>query len=394
MAEKETTGLQRKRLNPYKGLIIDVPIWASAHDYHREQQKLHTLSLHRPGVATGLEVVSWEPADNSVVIYPGIAVDPEGNTIVVTEPQRFYLNMDEKGLARIILRYSEIEQDMIEVPGEVKPHPLYILEGFRIEERREEPGEPYIELARVAIEGKGKSVKDADDPSLPGSNELDTRYRTTSGPKPEGELTMGILVYPGDNPVSGWDCHRQGVLNLAQSIRRSTGYIVKVMDMLKLDEGIKGCDLLFITGHEEFSLSEVEEEALTNYFDRGGILFAEACGGITGSKSGGAKGFRSSFAGLCDKLGRNLRTIEMDHPVFHSYHIFGSLPPGHDGQAVVMMNNGIIYSDCDYGCVWQGGRKDNLLPRGNIRDAIDFGINIALYSHQKSRLQELKLGGR
>jgi hypothetical protein len=268
------------------------------------------------------------------------------------------------------------------------------MEGFRIEERREEPGEPHIELARVAIEGKGKSIKDADDPFSPGSNEIDTRYRTTSGPKPESELTIGILTYPRDNPASGWDCHRQGVLNLAQSIRHGTDYTVRVMDILKLDEEIKGCELLFITGHKEFNLSEAEEEALINHFNRGGVLFAEACAGTAGSEAGGAKGFRSSFAGLCDKLGRNLHPLEMDHPLFHSYHIFGSLPPGHDGQAVVMMNDGIIYSDGDYGCVWQGGRKDNLLPRGNIRDAIDFGINIALYSHQKSRLQELKLGGR
>ena len=71
-----------------------------------------------------------------------------------------------------------------------------------------------------------------------------------------------------------------------------------------------------------------------------------------------------------------------------------SLPPGHDGQAVVMINNGVIYSDGDYGCVWQGGRKDKPLPRGHIRDAIDFGVNAALYSHQKARLHSLKLAGR
>ena len=389
MPEKETIKFQMKRLNPYKGLIIDVPIWASAHDYHRERQKLHALTSHQHGVATGLEVVSWDPPDNSVVIYPGIASDSDGNTIVVPEPQRFYLNTNEKGIARIIIRYSEIEQDMTSVPGEVKSHPLYILEGFRLEERREEPREACVELARVAIKGKDKPIKDAEDPLLPGPNEIDTRYRATSGPRPEGEITIGLIAYPGDTPIDGWDCHRQGIFNLAQSIKYSTGYMVKIMDMLKLDDQIKDCDLIFMTGHQEFNLSEAEEEALNNHFNTGGILFGEACAGA----EGGAKGFRSSFASLCDKMGRNLRPLEAGHPLYHSYYIFGSLPPGHDDQAVIMMNNGIIYSDGDYGCVWQGGRKDKPLPRWHIRDVIDFGINIALYSHQKASLQSRKLGG-
>jgi hypothetical protein len=391
MVARDITKRERKRLNPYKGLIIDVPTWVGAHDYHRDQQRLHAVSVHRHGIATGLEVVAWDPPDNSVVVYSGIAVDPDGNTMVLPEPQRFYLSTEEEGLARIILRYSEIEQDMTTVPGEAKSHPLHILEGFRMEERREEPNEPHVELARVAISAKGTTIKDAGDPVLPGPGEIDNRYRTLAGPRPAGEITIGVLAYPKGKPVSGWDCHRQGVFNLVQSIRNNTGYAVKLVEMVGLDSEIRDCELLCMTGHEEFSLSEPEEEILTNYFNRGGVLLGEPC---AGGQKGGAKGFRSSFAALCTKLKSDLRPMEMDHPVLHSYQVFGQLPPGPDGAAVIMNNHGVIYSDADYGCVWQGGRQDKPLSRGTIRDALEFGANIAIYSHVRARVQSLKLAGR
>jgi len=99
---------QRRRVNPYKGLVIDVPIWADAHNYHREQQRLHALSMHGYGVVTGMDVVAWNPPDNSVVIYPGVAIDPDGNVIVVTEPQRFNIRTEESGIAYVAVEYSEI----------------------------------------------------------------------------------------------------------------------------------------------------------------------------------------------------------------------------------------------------------------------------------------------
>ncbi len=47
-----------RRMNPYRGLVVDVPTWVDAHDYHRAAQRMHSLSLHSPGVVAGLEVVS------------------------------------------------------------------------------------------------------------------------------------------------------------------------------------------------------------------------------------------------------------------------------------------------------------------------------------------------
>ena len=117
MPGQDLTKFPMRRLNPFKGLLIDVPTWASAHDYHRDQQRLHGMAAHGYGVVTGLEVLAFDPPDNSVVVCPGVALDPEGNAIVVPESQRFYMNTDEAGTARVIIRYSEVAEAVTEVSG-------------------------------------------------------------------------------------------------------------------------------------------------------------------------------------------------------------------------------------------------------------------------------------
>ena len=60
-------------INPYRGLVVDVPTWTDAHEYHRVQQRLHGLSMHIPGVVSGLDVIADEPPGAAVTVYPGVA---------------------------------------------------------------------------------------------------------------------------------------------------------------------------------------------------------------------------------------------------------------------------------------------------------------------------------
>ena len=242
-----------------------------------------------------------------------------------------------------------------------------------------------MELARVSIRGKKAAISNAYDVARPQPNEIDTRFRTVSGPKPEGQINIGLVAYPGGEPVDGWNCHWEGIFNLAQSVQRSTVYSVQLLETVELADEAQFCRLLCMAGHQEFQLSETEEKTLGSFLDKGGLLFAEACAGAVKGQKDRAKGFRSSFASLCASLGRTLRPIERGHPLFHSYHVFGSLPEGCEGTAVVMESDGIIYSDADYGCVWAGGREDKPLSRDSIRDALEFGVNIAAYSHQRAQ---------
>ncbi|MFQ5873060.1 MAG: DUF4159 domain-containing protein, partial [Dehalococcoidia bacterium] len=346
--------VQRKRINPFKGLVIDVDTWADAHNYHRDQQGLHAMAMHQHGMAVGLEVLSWDPPDSSVVIYPGLAVDREGNTIIVSEAQRFYLKTEESGIAYITLEYREIPQEPVQSSAEEKTEPMYIMEAYRIEERRQRPDESGLELARIVIEGEGAVIKDATDPLNPGANEIDTRYRLAAGPRPRGYVTLALLAGPG------WMRHQEGILNLVNVIDQSTDYRACFKGPVDLAEEIM--DLLCMSGSEGFQLTKDEQKVLSNFLGRGGVLLGEACpeGGQEAKEQ--AKAFRQAFGNLSQRLGGNLRSVERGHPLLKIYHLFSQTPAGLDGPALVTEDQGIIYSDGDYGCLWGGGRGGKPVP--------------------------------
>ena len=50
------TRFRLRRVNPFRGLVIDETTWAEAHDYHRDHLRLHTLAFHDVGVVAGLTV--------------------------------------------------------------------------------------------------------------------------------------------------------------------------------------------------------------------------------------------------------------------------------------------------------------------------------------------------
>ena len=97
MALKDIIKFQLKRVNPFQGLVIDTDTWRDAHNYHRDQQRLHTLVFHSAGIVEGLEVTANNPPDLSVDIHPGIAIDPEGNTIIVPQTQHYRIQTHDKG---------------------------------------------------------------------------------------------------------------------------------------------------------------------------------------------------------------------------------------------------------------------------------------------------------
>src|SRR3954468_11157700 len=90
MSTKSQNGngkFQFLRVNPFRGLLVDEYTWADAHDYHRNQMRFHLLALHGVGIVQGLEVLASQPPDMKLTIRPGVAIDPEGRLLVLTEQQ-------------------------------------------------------------------------------------------------------------------------------------------------------------------------------------------------------------------------------------------------------------------------------------------------------------------
>src|SRR5262245_5207975 len=91
------TRIRLRRVNPYRGLVIDESTWADAHDYHRDHLRLHALAFHSPGIIAGLDVRPTPSQAGSVDITAGIAMDSEGNMIVVGQDRRVAFDGVEAG---------------------------------------------------------------------------------------------------------------------------------------------------------------------------------------------------------------------------------------------------------------------------------------------------------
>src|SRR5579884_1632213 len=94
-----------RRVNPYPGLMIDPDVWRDAHEYHRDQLRLHHLALHGWGVVQGLDVSLVEGTENVLRIEPGIGIDPSGNFIIVSESQTYRLMTREAGTVYLVLQF-------------------------------------------------------------------------------------------------------------------------------------------------------------------------------------------------------------------------------------------------------------------------------------------------
>ena len=70
-----------KRLSYFTGQLLTAESFKLEQEYFREKQKLHNRSLHGFGIISGLKVMV---ESGQIVIEPGLALDCEGNELVVS----------------------------------------------------------------------------------------------------------------------------------------------------------------------------------------------------------------------------------------------------------------------------------------------------------------------
>ena len=377
-----------QRLNPHRGLVIDVPTWSAAHDYHRLQQRLHALSMHGPGVITGLEVTSWSEPDHSVVVHPGVAMDDDGNIIILGEAQRIYLQIQDAGTTYLVLRYNEAPYEMTNTSGGEEPQATYTLEGYALEQRDQLPDDIFLELARIDVSGPEATVYGAENLYEPGLDQIDMRYRMISGPRPLGQVNIGVI--PLETTSEGAVYHLPGVIGLVRAINGATKYRAEFKGLIDLNQEVRDCHILFTAGHQGFGPDEARDQVLLNFLERGGVLVGEACGAnLSGADA--AAPFQQSFALLAERLGRRLGTVARGNNLLNAYFLFAEPPEGIDGPSHLVEGNGIIYSTGDYGCLWDGGRANAPASRESIRSAMEMGINLGVYSSERGHRHSVTL---
>ena len=115
------------RNNFFDGRFLTAGDLAREQDYLREKQKLHNRALHGYGVVYGLDV-SQRPG--KLVITAGLAIDCQGNEIVVAEPAELSLPKSVAGSATYLsIRYHEEQSGWVATEG-----PAKLICALRIEE--------------------------------------------------------------------------------------------------------------------------------------------------------------------------------------------------------------------------------------------------------------------
>ena len=533
MTHTLTAATQFRRINPHAGLMIDVDVWRDAHEYHRDQIRLHHLALHGWGIVQGLEVTIAEGTANTVRIEPGIGIDAAGNFIIVPAPHTYQFTAREPGTIYLVLQFRDVAvEPATQTPGAANGiEPTRVVEAYRIQERDRLPNEPYLELARLDFDPRRGAVRRPSTPTKPVQNELDVRSRivvggvapplTVAGPasataasaelgelagqlaslrhrvdliaqrptperadKPEdgharspdsspwatssyrcmrwrsaltrsplgrptcpdvrgpleriesisrqvdafaqqlGELertgsatapqlenlgqrlqtlgsdlervsgevagisaqidatrgaraTVQLRLAVAEHDAAGWDSHRQGLRHLVRELGGVANIGAEVVEPAVLGNAER-LDVVFLSGQAGLSIGDREVEALTEILDRGGVVVGEGCAAGPQGEAG-AREFALSFVDLATRLGRQLARVDREHPIMAAEHLFAELPPGARTTARLLEAGGMVYSDADYGCAWQGGPTERALPRGTIRDALEFGVNLALF---------------
>lgn len=372
METKNLSAVQLKRVNPFRGLIIDPDTWATAHGYHLEAARLHRLLHHRPGIVCGLEVRATEPPSDAVIIEPGVGVDSGGHMLVLGQRQTYRIQADA-GPVYLIIQYREIPSDRVPAAGSPEGNPTRITEGFRIQERREPPPEPHLELARVEV--AGKETRDAADTFRPRPGEIDLRCRLETDAASPAEVGVAYLAHAGDPE----GVHLEGLCRMIRAAGRD--FACRFLGKVGLrDKFLQRCDILYVSGAGGFELEGAD--ILPAFFRHGGLLVGEPCQAAKGE----AGAFKQAFHALA--AGAKLAEVKAGHVLLARPHLFSAPPEGSVAKGGLWAGGGLVYSEADYGCAWRGGLPSKPLPRGSIRDATELGANLMAYAYS------LRLGAR
>jgi hypothetical protein len=120
-------------------------------------------------------------------------------------------------------------------------------------------------------------------------------------------MFVAQVVYAGE-----WKTRHAGLSVLLQQFNHKTDIPVKYATReIKLsDPKIFDAPLIYMTGHEDFTLEPAEIAGLREYLNKGGLLFAEACCG--------RPAFDRAFRRVLGKVlpGQTLKPIPANHSIF------------------------------------------------------------------------------
>ena len=203
------------------------------------------------------------------------------------------------------------------------------------------------------------------------------------GEKTRDEFVFAQVVHGGD-----WDPCPNGVMSLLKYVGTNSTLPVqfKRAPVSLGNAEILRYPLLYMTGHNDFTLTEAEVSGLRNYLRNGGVLFANACCG----RKAFDRAFRREMSRVLGSVG--LKPIALNHPIYSArtpvqtvtYSSFvqanepNLIAPALEA-ATLAGQAAIIYSRYGLGTTWDGQERPYALAYES-EDALRLGMNILIYA--------------
>ena len=370
------------RFQASDGILINAERWRRAHDYLRQRQNAHYQSLNQPGVVCGLGVrvipapstVKAEYRDERwVQIQPGIAIDLEGNPIVVptTVDFRFATEVSdsEPVMVYLVLSYVDPEELQREEQNDV------IQETFRLDEKSKRPEASEIELCRLFLQPDSVSISQPSDIFFPGYNNIDLRHRVQAQARPQALVHIAQINHA--DPEDARSFFNLSYLLQAVEVLYSSLRGADEVGQVGIEDNIQGYDLLYFTGKQTISLNSREFEALKSYLDTGGVLLVDAPLDATALIES-----TQTLAAQMESPLKPLEELRRNHPLRTQPFMFAALPMVNQHLIQLFVGGGIILVVGDLAASW-GPDQALTLSRVVIRTAQELGINILQYAWKR-----------
>ncbi|MEZ4634892.1 MAG: DUF4159 domain-containing protein [Caldilineaceae bacterium] len=363
-----------RRVSAFDGMAVTADVWQEAHNYHLYHERLHALAGHGVGIVSGLEVIAGDPPSQVVYIMPGVAIDPSGNMLVVSEPTPYDLSSFQAGTLHMLISYDESRPQPIN--GRNADSPYYVYTGYNIETVIDTPDSPLVELARIHRPDIDAPITNAAD-NRPGHNQIDLRFRPRVVTLNAQRVMLGVHTL---NRMAA-PHHARGHANVAAQLGQSPWNDAWIDDAVVLNGDLSRYTVLSLVAKANFQLEVEALNVLYRYLQGGGVLFLESC-----RREGGATpGSDNLLRDIADSLGVRLEAVKMGHPLLSTPHLFPAPPVGYETQGAPSLwaGDGIVFSTFDYGCLWTGERRDRTATREEIRAGFEFAQNLVHFAQRR-----------
>ncbi|WP_017663715.1 hypothetical protein [Baaleninema simplex] len=433
----------------YDGLTIDAESWRNERYYHQHRQNIHYQSLHEPGIVSGLgvRILSQEELDEIlpnrlrteelgkidrwVEIEPGIAIDIEGNPIVIPREPRenrcFSLQnpRDLEDGEAIVYLYVSFNKKTADTPHEKsdkyfdsQPKEPLLQESFGIDLQTQPLTGKEIELCRLRLQARNNELSIPADFLNPQINELDFRYRRSAQIRPLKTIRVGVLENQTlEANFKGKEVEREvssfqdlmtaldalypklyGIPEIDRILMLSERHFqVRSLDAAGLwsnissqtsEEVAQFYDVLYLgSSWQQTSLSEDNIHLLKNYIQAGGMIWLEIPQNLeTIPILLSIENLQDSRLSLDND---NWKTLDTQHPARTQPFAFQDLPEGEASRFIQLQEWGNIFlCEGQLSLAW-GASFYLTLDRAEVRACQELGINILNYIWQRRQMQRL-----